>query len=103
MLCHLLNDDVPNVILRLSTDESLCAEASTQEIDTSESLRPLSAISANTVFERPGYFRLPGLAHGIILVSLDRRAEVEVYGEQDIPDGDKAVPRGDSDVGRNRE
>ena len=76
---HSVNDDLPYIILRLSTDETLCAEASAQEVDKQEPLPLLNWIRGNAVLEHPPYFRLPGLVHGLILMSLDHRAEVKVY------------------------
>lgn len=39
---HLVDDDVPHAVLGMSTDDSLGAVASIQEVDTSKSLPPLN-------------------------------------------------------------
>jgi hypothetical protein len=92
ILRRLLNDNVPHVALRLSTDESLSAEVTAQKVDAPKALPPLSWIRTDTALKRLEDLRLPSLAHGIILVTLDCRAEVEVDGKQDILDGDNGTP-----------
>ena len=71
-----MNDDVPDAVLGVRMDEtlSLSTNASIQEIDTSESLPALSGISTNTTLELAEDLRLPRLAHGLILGTLDGRA-----------------------------
>jgi hypothetical protein len=69
-------------------DESLSDMASTQEVNPPQPFAPLNWIRADAAFEFLEDFRLFGLAHGFILVSLGRYAEMPVYTEQDILDGD---------------
>lgn len=90
---HLVDGDVPHAVLGVSTDESLGAVASIQEINTSQSLPPLNWVCANTTLELPEDFRLPRLAHGLVLGALHSRAEVVVDGEQDVLDCDVGLPR----------
>jgi len=98
ILRRLLNDDIPHAALRLSTDQSLCVEATAQKVDAPQSLPPLSWIRTDTVLKRLEDLRLPSPAHGIILVTLHCRAEVEVDGKQDILDGDDGTPRREARV-----
>ena len=93
-----LDDDVPYVVLGLSTNESLGTEASAQEVDTTEPLLALSLVRSHAGLERPEDLRLPRLAHELILITLDCHAEVTIDSEDDILDGDERVPRGMSGI-----
>jgi hypothetical protein len=101
--CHSVNDDVPHAVLGVRTDETLSAHASVQEVDTSEPLPALDGIGANTTLELAEDLRLPGLAHGLVLGTLDGRAEVVVDGEQHVVDGDVGLAGRESGVGENVE
>ena len=103
MRCDSVNDDVPHAVLGVRSDETLSADASVQEIDTSEPLPALKGISANTTLELAEDLRLPRLAHGLILGTLDGRAEVVVDGEQHVVDSDVRFPGRESGVGENIE
>ena len=98
-----MNDDVPDAVLGVRTDETLSANASVQEVDTSEPLPTLSGISTNTTLELAEDLRLPRLAHGLILGTLDGRAEVVVDGEQHVVDSDVGFPRRECGIGENVE
>jgi len=98
-----VNDDVPHAVLGVGTDETLSADASVQEIDTSEPLPALNGISANATLELAEDLRLPRLAHGLILGTLDGRAEVVVDGEQHVVDSDVGFPGRESGVGEDVE
>ena len=89
----LSNDDVPHAILGLSPHESLCTEASAQEVDTPEPLPALDWVRTDAPLESSEYFRLPRPVHSLILAALDCRAKVEVDREQDVLDGDDGIPR----------
>jgi hypothetical protein len=92
ILRRLVNDDFPYAIL--ITNESLGTEASGQEVDTSEALPALNLVRVDTPLKRPEDLRPPRFAHGLIFITLDCRAKVEVDREQDILDGDESVTRG---------
>ena len=73
-------------------------DASVQKVDTSEPLPTLDGIGTNTTLKLAVDLRLPRLAHGLILGTLDSGAEVVVDCEQDIMDGDVGFPRRQSGV-----
>ena len=102
-LCRSVDDDVPYAVLGLSANESLSTETSAQKVDTPESLPALNWVRAHARFERAEDILLPGLAHGLILVTLDCRAKVEIDGDQDVLDGDERVARGVSGIWKDRE
>ena len=79
-------------------NESLGTEASAQKVDTPEPFPALNWVRAHARFERLEYILLPGLAHGLILITADCLAKVGVDCEQDIQDGDERVPRGMSGI-----
>lgn len=98
-----VDDDIPHAVLGMSTDESLGAVASIQEVDTLKPLPPLNWVPANTMLELPEDFRLPRLARGFILGALHSRAEMVVDGEQDVLNCDVGLPRREAGVGGNVE
>lgn len=73
----------------------------TQKVDTSEPLPSLSRVMADAPLEHLENFRLPSLAHGIVLVGLDRRAEMEIEANENVLDGDDGVTRRHLRVGPN--
>jgi hypothetical protein len=77
--------------------------ASTQEVNPPQPFAPLNWIRADAALEFLEDFRLFGLAHGFILVALGRCAEMVVYAEQDILDGDTLPITGEVSIGENRE
>ena len=83
--------------------QSLGAVASIQEVDTSKPLPLLNRVWANTTLEIPEDFRLPRMAHDLILSALHIRAEVVVDGEQDVLNCDVGFPRREGGVGGNVE
>ena len=76
-----VDDDIAHAVLGMSTDESLGAMASIQQVDTLKPLPPLNWIWANTTLKLPEDFRLPRLAHDLILGALHIHAEVVMDGK----------------------
>ena len=72
-----------------------------QKVDTSESLPSLNRVMPDAPLERLEDFRLPSLAHGIVLVGLDRCAEVVIEANENVLDSDDGVPRRQLGVGSN--
>ena len=88
------NDDVPHNIPQMRTDESMGTEASAQEVNAPEPLPALNFIRADAPLKCLEDLGLPRLAHGFILTALDCHANVQIDREQDVLDGDEAIPRG---------
>jgi hypothetical protein len=55
----------------------------------------------NAPLEHLENFRLPRLAHGIVLVGLDLSAEMEIEANENVLDGDDGVTRRQLWVGPN--
>ncbi len=71
-----------------------------QKVDTSD-LLSLSRVMAGAPLEHLESFRLPGLAHDIVLAGLNRRAEMEIEATENVLDGDDGAPRRQLGVGPN--
>lgn len=65
----------------------------TQKVDTSETFPALSRVASNAPLERLANFSLPRLAHGVVLISLDLRAEMVVQANKNVLNGDHAPRR----------
>ena len=90
---NLTDDDFPDFVIRLSTNDALSGNAVAQKVDTSEPLPSLNRVMPNAPLERLKNFPLSSIAHGIVLVGFGRCAEMEIEANENVLDGDDGVPR----------
>lgn len=94
VLYQLVNDDVLYAGLGLSSNGSQSA----QNVDTpphdAGAPSTLNWDRAHARLKHPGDHRLPRLALGVILITLDCRAKVEGDRVHGIPDSNERVPKG---------
>jgi hypothetical protein len=86
-------NNLPDFLLRLSTRKALCHNMAAQKVHTSEAFPALNRVMPNAPLERLEDFRLPSLAHSVVLVGLNLGAEIVVQANKNVLDSDDGTPR----------